>query len=697
MAKTYPIQQSFSAGEVSPLLLARTDQEGYNHSAQTMLNMVPTTQGPASDRPGFAHVESATNGEQYCRMIPFHISFDESYAIIITTAWVYVADRDGFQIRDNILLNPDFSDGALGWSVLDPGPAKVTFSAGTCRLLSGPTDDAVIRQTVSIPIGEETNQFYIGFSGLTDDPCRIKVGTALTLADIADQEIIGEDGGLFFTPGVNTIYIEYVTSGGADKLLDTTVVANAEATDLFTKFPSPWPNVAMIEEIQYEAAPGEGLMYLFQRDVEPQQVDYIGEHEWAFSPITFVGSVPWEGTGGYPGCLAFYRGRLYVGGTRNDRVGIWGSAPRAYTTFTLPVGDPTDADPMYLPMGTDGEVVWLCGAKALFVGMDTGEHIIVGEGGADPTPANVTTEQQSAYGSARVQARKIGEQVAFITPNRRKLYVSTYSRDNLGWISEDVSYPSEHITKGLLREIEHSDIPNQVLWFPTLEGKLIGMTYDPRRKIIGWHRHETQGFVVSTTVIKTRGIAELWIAVLRNVEGVDTLMFERTDTEFKLDSFVEVLVETPANTFPGFDHLEGKTVQVLADGAVHPDVVVTGGEVSLQLDAMHVAAGLGYSAVIYTLPVDMLTQDESRASQEKSWVKVFVRLLQSSRPLIDGIRPPIREEETPMGEVQPYATEDMEVSHLGWDKYGSIHIEQDLPLHLVVAGIYGELDMEHIT
>jgi len=446
--------------------------------------------------------------------------------------------------------------------------------------------------------------------------------------------------------------------------------------------------------------PGQSLMYLYQRDTPPHQIDYIGEHNWSSGAIVFDITdpevLPW-GTS-HPGCVTFYKGRQYVGGTRENPIGIWASAPGEYLTFAIPdpPTDPTDADPMYLPIDTHGEVVWLLGVKALFVGMDTGEHLIFGVGGAVPTPANVDTEQQSAYGSARVQAEAIGEQVAYVTPDRRKLYISSYSRDDLGWISEDVSYPSEHITKGLLREIELSGTPDQVLWFPTLEGKLVGMTYDPRRKIIGWHRHETQGFIVTATVIKNRGIAELWIATLRDVDGVSTLMFERSDPEFKLDSFREFEEVVPQVSFSGFDHLEGQTVQVLADGAVHPDVVVSGGAVALQYPATHVAVGLGYLAKIRTLPIDMLSQDESRASYMKSWVKIFVRLLDSSLPLIDGERPPVREEETPMGERQPNETHDVEVAHLGWDLYGAIDIEQDLPLHLTVMGVFGELDQDNI-
>ncbi len=699
MAKTYPIQQSFSAGEISPKMIARTDQEGYNHSTQLMLNMIPSIQGPASDRPGFEFIDKADDPtEQYCRMIPFQISFDEAYVVIITISTVYIADRDGFQLDTNEFVNSDFSAGGTGWTQVESGGANVTFPAGTCVLNPSNSQPAAINQAVDAT-GTEANQYWVGFSGLNDAPCRIMVGSAVGGSDIVDQLIVGEDGGLFFTPGVSNFFVQYQADpGGVTKILDTVAVVDTVTGQIFVRFTSPWTTPTIIEELQFDTVPGQGLMYLVQRDVPPQFLDYVDERQWAFGPLVFIAPMPWGASN--PGSIAFYKGRLYLGGTRADKVGIWASKPADYLNFVLPTGTPVDSDAMYLPIGTDGEILWMLSTKALTVGMDTGEHIILAEGGGIPTPANVDTEQQSAYGSSRVQAKRVGEQIAYVTSDRRRLYISTYSRDDLGWISEDVSYSAEHITAGLLREIELSTDLFNVLWLPTLEGKLVGVTYDPRRKIIGWHQHQTDGFIVTTTVLKARGLSELWIGVLRDHNGALELHFEKADTEFKLDSFLEFTVATPQTTFTGYEHLDGRTVQVLADGAVHPDVVVGAngnvGEITLQLAATHIAAGLGYSARMITLPIDMLTQDESKASYEKSWIRIYLRLLNSAVPLVNGTRLPTRNEATPMGEREPYRTEDVDMANLGWDLYGAIDIEQDLPLHLTVMGVFGELDMDNI-
>lgn len=56
------------------------------------------------------------------------------------------------------------------------------------------------------------------------------------------------------------------------------------------------------------------------------------------------------------------------------------------------------------------------------------------------------------------------------------------------------------------------------------------------------------------------------------------------------------------STFSGFEHLEGKTVDVLADGRYAGQIVVSGGEITLPFPASYVIAGLPYEAYLESLP-----------------------------------------------------------------------------------------------
>ena len=54
--KTTPIQESFSAGEVSPRLYGRVDSGGYREGLRLMTNFVASARGPAKSRQGFRYL-----------------------------------------------------------------------------------------------------------------------------------------------------------------------------------------------------------------------------------------------------------------------------------------------------------------------------------------------------------------------------------------------------------------------------------------------------------------------------------------------------------------------------------------------------------------------------------------------------------------------------------------------------------------
>src|SRR3546814_3427403 len=57
----------------------------------------------------------------------------------------------------------------------------------------------------------------------------------------------------------------------------------------------------------------------------------------------------------------------------------------------------------------------------------------------------------------------------------------------------------------------------------------------------------------------------------------------------------------PTQTLSGLGHLEGETVTILADGALHPDRVVAGGAVSLQMPASVAHVRLPYRHLFTSL------------------------------------------------------------------------------------------------
>jgi len=265
-----------------------------------------------------------------------------------------------------------------------------------------------------------------------------------------------------------------------------------------------------------------------------------------------------------------------------------------------------------------------------------------------------------------------------------------YNDTSDGYVSEDISFHAEHITFGRLTELKYGISPFGAIWFPTFSGDLVGCSIEKSQGTIGWHRHDTQGQIISITTLKEFGVDVPWIAVRRN----NKLYVERysVDNLAYMDSALEITAPAPTLTFAGFDHLNGQTVQVIADGAVHPDVVILlDGIITLQYEATTITAGLGFTAEVETLPMQNLREDGNTMFNVKRWSDIAVYLLESARPIINGEDPYARYPETIMGEREGNETGVIEVSSAGWDHDASIVVTQPLPLNMVILGIGGKV------
>jgi hypothetical protein len=142
--------------------------------------------------------------------------------------------------------------------------------------------------------------------------------------------------------------------------------------------------------------------------------------------------------------------------------------------------------------------------------------------------------------------------------------------------------------------------------------------------------------VESVAVIPTPdGTAEeLWVIVQRWINGglkryVEVVTelwmqdFTHTDAWFS-DSALQYN-GVPADNISGLGHLEGETVSLLADGKVHPDVVVTGGAITLNFEASIVTIGLPFAANMQTLRPDIGSQAGTAQGKVKRIDEVVFR------------------------------------------------------------------------
>lgn len=149
-----------------------------------------------------------------------------------------------------------------------------------------------------------------------------------------------------------------------------------------------------------------------------------------------------------------------------------------------------------------------------------------------------------------------------------------------------------------------------------------------------------------------------------------------------------------SKTFGGLGHLEGQTVAVLRDGAVHPNVVVTGGQVTLNAFTLRAVIGLPYTSRLETLPVEP-RQGETIQAKTKRIVKSTIRFHESLGAKYGSLNEadkleviPFRSGGDPMDSPPPLFTGDKEISvPMGWDNRGEMLLIQDQPLPMTVLMI----------
>ena len=141
----------------------------------------------------------------------------------------------------------------------------------------------------------------------------------------------------------------------------------------------------------------------------------------------------------------------------------------------------------------------------------------------------------------------------------------------------------------------------------------------------------------------------------------------------------------------GLSHLEGKTVSILADGAVHPQRVVNGGAISLNRACSVVHIGLPYESDLQTLPLQLQTEALGQG-RVKNINHVWLRVFESSGifagPSADKLVEAKQRTTEPYGTPPNLKTEDIKLMLTPtWQDNGQIFVRQTDPLPLTIVGL----------
>ena len=88
-------------------------------------------------------------------------------------------------------------------------------------------------------------------------------------------------------------------------------------------------------------------------------------------------------------------------------------------------------------------------------------------------------------------------------------------------------------------------------------------------------------------------------------------------------------IVTPTTVVSGLNHLEGKTVSILADGSVVPPQVVTGGKITLVQEASMITVGLPFTCQLQTCYVDPIGSRQTVQGNRKNVTSTTIRMAKS--------------------------------------------------------------------
>ena len=439
-------------------------------------------------------------------------------------------------------------------------------------------------------------------------------------------------------------------------------------------------------------------LYLFHPAHAPRKLVRNDTFDWVLSSIVWV-SEPAEWTvGNYPGTATFYEQRMIVGGTPGDPGTIWGSKIADF--FNLTIGA-LDDDAFKYVINTDkiNLIQWFSAGDILAVGTTGGEYKMMSTTFNETiTPSNVKIVRQTNYGSANILPIRIGSRVLFVQKGKLKVRNFAYSLESDAYSSKDLTLLSEHITYPSIIDADYQNEPDSIAWYVRTDGELAGVSYEPEFDITGWFRIVTDGSFESISVtdgFEDTRYDDIYLSVKRNIEGSDVRYIEKLEPPLLRDGIVEdsFYVDSglsysgvPISIIAGLDHLEGKTVQILGDGAVQPDRVVTGGQVTLQQAASIIHVGLGQNSTLKTMRVEGGNPIGTSQGRTKRIHSSYVRFFRSVGGTVNGetiyMGPPV------MNEPVPLFSGDIDIGiDDGYEDSGQIEIIQDGPLPMTVICI----------
>jgi len=740
MVDALQINSGFSYGELDPKLAARIDFAAYDRGVKTAQNVLSIPQGGFTRRFGTTHVDDLVAiNKNYARIISliyddaaiYLMLFEHNtikiylqntlLATVATTYPAAVIRRLRFAPITNRLtiLHENFTpaqlvrsaDAANAIAALDYVNNYVTV---TNALTVGNIYPATFTSAGALPVTDP--QLYINtlyyVKAITATDTKVYTTPQDATDDTNAYNITGAGIGNLVIQNTWTLgniafsmRPVYDFGGIAYKNAGVTFTANAlTGTQASPCTITCSANIFVAGLIGGTLEGNGGILRIVTVPAANQVIGYTYE---AFIDMgAFLGNESiltepaWSAARGYPSCGTFFQERYWLGGSRAIPNGIWGSAISSPYDFDDSQYLDDNSISYYTASGQSNFIKSFTASKSLVVHTNTGNYSTALTIEVPLTPSTFFLSEQNTDGIASIDPVSVDNQIIYTDRSARNIKSMSWDIVQSSYINTNISIPSSHLIKtpidmDVFREPKNTD--GYYVVCVNEDGTLGIYNSLVEQEIKGWTKADTAQNDIAGVASPgyfwdcATGLNKGWVIVERTVNGATTLALEEFDFEVRTDASLSYDFAVATNLLTGLDHLIGQTIQVYADGATHPDVVVNiHGEATLDRTVTKAFAGLKFTSTISPMPVNIQLQNgpslyqsvKIRGFQIHYYESIGVTIQGKDISTIDVTAIVTDPAATPTTGVFEYNL--ME----GWDAFTySIDIVQDKPLPFTLLGI----------
>ncbi|HGM6760916.1 TPA: hypothetical protein ACKQER_000661 [Serratia marcescens] len=648
------IKTNFTAGEISPRLMGRVDIARYANGAKQIENAVCVVQGGVMRRPGTRYAAAAKYGDRGARLIPYVFNRSQAYVLEFGDGYMRIFQNGAQLVND------------------DNTPYEIASPYSSAML---PAVNYVQGADTMFLVHQSVKPHRLQRRGQLDwvlEPCPFIVEPFDEIRDTPEK---------WCKPSVK----EFVGS-------EITLTLSDDEPPKDSEDPAPFTGPGWVaEDVGSYVRINSGLVLIKSITSEQIAVGVIRTDltaTQAASPGAWTREdTVWTDEYGYPGAVTLHQQRLVLAGSIKYPQTIWFSETGVYLSFELGTDD-DKAISFTLSSDQLNPIVHLAQMNTLIALTYGGEFTITAGNDAAITPTNISVKNPSPYGCNGIRPVRVGTEIMFVQRAGRKLYAVAYDPDSfVSYSANDMTVLAEHITAGGVIDMAYQQQPDAFIWLVRTDGVMVTMAIDRAQEVIAWSRQITAGGFESVASIPSDSNDVVYALVRREIGGQVVRYVEVFDSTLYTDAAVTGSSEAGATTWAGLNHLEGQTVDVVADGSVIPTQVVSGGQITLSRKAYRVEIGLHFESTIQTLTPEVGTTEGTTQSAKKRTSEVTMRFLETTGAECNGQVIPFRTFGPKiLNQPAPLFTGDHYFGKLGWEKGEDtllIQQRQPLPFHLL--------------